>query len=555
MITPEALERAAAEVNAELELQADYYPAHLPNDHLARLTGWHSPVYGSQKVTVAGSVRRFSELSPLEQHLEVNRCHAEALLVQEKLGQVILNVREREELVQRAIGLLPASETMRFAEIHTCPALRPRQIADSARQLAEAMAAVTTGFGAATALAYVQLIIAGLRARAEFDTYGHKLDTFFDRVTAAPSVIQALDQLAAAGQRAGFEPKFRLLVAVRDSLWRLKPGRVAPEGFLLPKVLDAMLGPRPSVGNSVGLCLLDAYIVSRLGYEVRFLLAAEQVLLEVIVEGRSVYWETTRPEPLSFVPVATITRLEPAGLLGLTLSCVAASCYARGLWDKAIEQYRRVLELCPDSASTHTSIGACFLRKGWPQDAVKALELALRIEPENHEALETIAGAYCLLNQWPRAIDAYKRALRVRPNSTESLYNLALAFRNAGEAAQAEAALTAAIEIKPNYIEARLALGNLHLESGRYDEAIRVYREAAHIEPNNASIHYNLGRAYYEKRQLDQAIHAYEKCIALNPKHAAAWHNLGIAYRDRGHKEKAVAALEKAVSLNPNLLR
>lgn len=555
MIPPEAIERATAEVNAELELQADYYPANLPNDHIARLTGWHSSIYGSQKLVVPGAVRDFNELSPLEQHLETNRCHAEALLVHERLGQIIFNAREREELVQRAIGLLPVSETLRFAELHTCPALRPRRIGDSARSLAEAAEAITAGLGAATALAYVQLVVAGLRARAEFDNYGRKLDTFFDRVTAAPSVIQALDQLAAAGHRAGFETRFRLLVAVRDSLWRLKPGRLSPEGSLLPKVLDAMLGPRPSAGNSIGLGLLDAYIISRLGYEVRFLLAAEQLLLEVIIENRSIYWETARPEPLSFVPVATITRLEPQGLLSLTISCLAANCYARGLWDKAIEHYRRALELYPDAAATHASIGACYLRKGWPQDAVKSLEVALRIAPENHEALQTLGGAYCLLHQWPRAIDAYKRALRVRPDSAEVHYNLALAFRNAGESAQAEAALAAALELKPNYIEARLALGNLHFETGRFDEAIREYREAAHIEPNNASIYYNLGRAYYEKHQLDNAIHAYEKCIAINPKHAAAWHNLGIAYRDRGQKDKAIAALEKAVTINPNLLR
>lgn len=555
MVTPEAVARALAEVENQLDLDADYYPRNLPPDHYARLTDWHSRRYGSRKVTDAGLHLPFDQLSPLARHMEIDRCHAEALLVHERLNEIIIDLREREQLVQRALGIIPSAEADRFAEIHSCPEFRPRYIAESSRDLVAAIAAIETELGAATALAYGLFVLAGLRARAEFATYGRKLDTLLDRITSAPSVIQTLNQRGIDGGHPGFEARFRLLVAVRERIWQLKPGRVAPDGFLLTKVIDAMLGTRPSVGNALGLAILDAIVISRFGFEVRYRLESGILRLEVMVENRSVYWEPTVPSPLSLVPIAAGDRLNVADIIALSYGSLATSYFTRGLWDKSLENYRRVLELKPESAETVASIGACHLHRGHPQEAIKTFEDAIRLDPEAAEHYHALGNAWAMMNQWPRAIDAYKKALKLRPDYVEALFNIGLAFRNAGQTASAVAAFEAAIELRPEYVAAHTALGNLHLENGRPEEAIRHHREAARFEPGSASAHYNLGQAYYAKGQLDHAIHAYQRAVDLNPKHAGAWHNLGIAYRDKGLKQKAVQALEKAVTLNPNLMR
>uniref|UniRef100_A0A7C4GHB1 Tetratricopeptide repeat protein n=1 Tax=candidate division WOR-3 bacterium TaxID=2052148 RepID=A0A7C4GHB1_UNCW3 len=551
----ERVAAVSAEVAQHLERSAAYYPADLPPDHYARLTGWQPVVYGSQSRIHINPFQRFSELTPLQRHIESVRAHAEALLVHERLDQIIIGLEERQELTRRALGILPGTEELRLQEVCSCPELRPRLTATSAVALVQAMHDIQAEYGPATALEYGLLVAGGFRARQEFAIAGRKIDNLFNRIASAPSVIQGLDQVATARPGTEFETKFRLLLAVREQLWRLKPGRLAPDGFLLAKVVDAYLGPRPSVGNALGLAVVDTVIIGKLGFEVRWLIESGIIRLEVLIENRGVYWEPTEPSPLSFVPVVAGRPLTVDGILALTYSSIAFACFTRGLWDKAIENYSRALELEPESDAIHASIGVCHLRRGAPDAAVKALEQAVRIAPSSAAAWHSLGNARAMARQWPRAIDAYKRALRCQPDLVEAMYNMGLAFQSAGQPEQARAAFEAAIEIRPGYCPAHVALGNLHLETGRQDEAVRCYREAARLEPSDATAHYNLGRAYYERGQLDNAIHSYQRAVQLNPKHAGAWHNLGICYRDKGQKEKAVEALEQAVRLNPNLMR
>ncbi|MEO0079813.1 MAG: tetratricopeptide repeat protein, partial [candidate division WOR-3 bacterium] len=540
------------EVEILLERSAEFYPGDLPSYHPARLTGGPLAHYRAARV-FTNPQEAFLQLNPLEQSLEVSRCHAEALLVQERLGELILTLNERQALTQRAIGVLPFSEACRLVEIFECAATRPRNIAQSGQSLVAAIRMIEPEFGQGTALAYCAFVVAGLRAKQEFINYGTKLDTLFERIISAPSVLETLDRAVASPGGVKFDLLLRVLVAVRDRLWELKPSRCGGDSFLLPRVLDGYLSNRHTCGSGLGLAMLDAVIVGKLGFPVRFL--APGHTLEILVEGHSVYWDATKPTQLSFIPPETQGRLELSQIISLNYSALAAGYFGRELWDRAIENYHRALELTPDSAETWTNLGVCYLRKEMPQKALEVLEHALRLETNSAETHHALGNCYAMMHQWPRAIAAYRKAVQLRPHYVEALYNMGLAFQNAGQPDQARAAFEAIIEIRPTVTAAHLALGNLNLELGAIDEAIRCYKEVVRLEPSLVSAHYNLGQAYYKKGRLDDAIHAYQRALELNPKHPGAWHNLGIAYRDKGQTEKAVAALEKAISLNPNLMK
>ncbi|MGQ9708294.1 MAG: tetratricopeptide repeat protein, partial [bacterium] len=487
--------------------------------------------------------------------LEIHRSYAEALLVHDVLRQIELEAHNREQLIQRALGILPASEAERFSEIHSCPALTPRNIGNSTEKLLGAVDLATQILGSASAFAYAMFIVAGLRARTEFVHYGKKIDTLFEKIISAPAVVQALEMTTLNGRRAGFEPQFRLLLAVRERLWELKPSRLAPAGFLLTKVIDAYLSNRSNAGNVLGLAVLDGIIIGKFGFEVRYIYESGVICIEVLIDNRSVYWDPTRPDPLSFTPIVTGKRLSVADLIGLTFASIAGSYFTQSYWDKAIENYRRVLELIPDSVETYADLANCYLRKNMPDRSIATLETALKIAPNSDIINYVLGNAYALANQWRQAVNAYKKALKVSPKFPEAWYNMGLAYEKMGTPYQAVAAFKMAIELKPDYSAAYLALGNLQFEQHNFTEAIDWYQEVLKVDSNLVAAYYNLGRAYYELKDLDSAIQAYQKAIKLNPKHAGAWHNLGVAYRDKGLKDKAVEALEQAISLNPNLLR
>lgn len=549
----EAMSQTIHEIETMLERTARYYPADLPPDHYARRTGWHAELHWSDDGLVRFQADEYDRLDPLRRRLEVSRCHAEALLIAERLNEVILAAQEREELVERALGILPSSETGRIAEILACPELKPRRVCRSARDVTSAVGRLGEDFGPATALFYGMLILAGQRHEEEILKYADKLDRVFDRVVSAPSVITALNQPPADVDRQ-FDSVFPVLLAVRDQLWQIRPNRLSHE-FLITQVIDAYLGDKPGGGNSLGLALLDSIIIGKLGFPVRYLIEDGILSLQVTAAGRGVFWDLTKPSALSFVPISSGRELELPDLFAVAYGSLATMCFSRSMWDKAVDSYSHEIELKPESVEAHTSMAVCFLKKQMPGEALKCLKAAIEIDPTAPEPYHQLGNAYAMMSNWPRAIDSFKKALRIRPDYVEVYNNLGFAYMRSENPTQAIAAFETAIEHRPDYYQAYYNLGNVYLEQNDAAKAIKCYKDAIRLEPKFVGAYYNLGRAYYDKQDLDGAIHSYQKAVQLNPKHFGAWHNLGIAYRDKGQTQKAVEALEKAVTINPNLMR
>ncbi len=498
----------------------------------------------------------------LRHQFEVCRSHAEALLVQDRLGELLLGIEERESLIRRALGFLPPTEEAKLAELTAGSELQPAAAASSVKVLMATVAAVTEAASKATALTYGMLVLAGIRSRDQLLANARRVDLLFDRVTSAPSVIQALE--AASGTfsgaartispDAGFQNQFSVLLSVHEQLWQLKPERVSTP-FLLPQVVEAYLGAGRGVGNSLGLAVVDAIVVSKLGFPVRFHLDAGVVSLEVLVENRSVYWDTVHRHPLSFVPVGSTHRLSDAGLFALAYSSLGAEFFNRGQFDRAVEAYERSVELAPENAATYNSLALCYIRRQMPEKAVSWVEHAIGLALDTPEAYFNLGNAYSMMQRWSSAVEAFRKAIAMRPGYVEAYNNLGLVLHRSGSSGDAVAMLRKAIELEPSYAQAYFNLGTIYMEKARYDEAVANYHEATRLQPDFVQAYYNMGQAEYCRGRLNAAINCYRKAVQINPKHYGAWHNLGIAYRDKGLTDKAVEALEKAVALNPNLMR
>jgi tetratricopeptide (TPR) repeat protein len=546
--------RAAEEVESTLERTAQYCLADLPPGHYARRTGWHIELRRAPNGFIRYAPGALERLEPLRRQLEIARVQAEALLVAERLNEVIHGAQQREELTRRALGILPSAEADRLREVFACPELQPRHFARSATATMAAFEQVERECGRATALTYCMLSLAGMRQEEEITRYGERLDRVFDRIISAPPVLRALEQVIPDELDEKFRVLFQLLTAVREQLWQMKPNRVSVE-FLLPQLIDNYLGAQSGAGNSLGLAILDSIIIGKLGFHANYLVDDGVLRLEIPAANHKVCWELTRPEPLSTGSTVGGRLVDPRDLFAITYGSLATMCFTRGMLDRSVEAYQLTLELNPTSLETRTSLAICLLRSQLPNDALQELRACLELDANSPEVHHQIGNAHAMLSNWPKAIHSFKRALRIRPDMAEVCNNLGFAYMHAGNNAQAVIAFQAAIERRADYYQAHFNLANLHMEQQQYDLAIKHYRETLRIEPKLVAAYYNMGRAHYEKHELDDAIHSYDKAVTLNPKHFGAWHNLGISYRDKGQTDKAVEALEKAVTINPNLMR
>ena len=99
----------------------------------------------------------------------------------------------------------------------------------------------------------------------------------------------------------------------------------------------------------------------------------------------------------------------------------------------AIASYQQAIEIKPDFADVHLSLGHAFLRLKKTPEAIKAFKDAVRLNPEMDEAHYGLGLEYFRAGKVKDAADAFKKAVRVRPNLAKAHYGLALCYQEMGK--------------------------------------------------------------------------------------------------------------------------
>ena len=484
------------------------------------------------------------------------RTEAEATLIHENLGFVLLNDNEREELSLRALGILPSDEAARFAEIASLHDVSPKHILVSPEHFLTGIQAIETNYGTASALAYGLLLIVGVRSKSEMIKYGAMIQILFDRITLMPASVQLLNRLGGKDLRhAPFDTQFTILTHMREQLLSGRSARLGIE-FRLNRVLEAVLDLSNSEPpNLLGRIALDAVMAAKLSFPVKLVTVDNLLSLEVHLGHMRVYWEPTSGTPLSHVSVQTGVKLSVFELFPRTYHEIGIWYSRQGQLTRAVQAFRQTLALRGDLPVTYHELAQVYLRGNQPNEAVEAGCQAVALDPNLAEAHVTLGSAYLMRNLADEALAALKTAIRLKPNLAEAFNNLGFAYQQKNELEKSIMAFQSATRIRPDYAQAHYNLGNAYLSANRVESAIAAYQRTVRINPGFVRAYYNLGQAYYQENKLDDAVEAYKKVLQINPKHAGALYNLGLVYRDKGMKEKAVEIIEQAVKLNPNLLR
>jgi tetratricopeptide (TPR) repeat protein len=105
---------------------------------------------------------------------------------------------------------------------------------------------------------------------------------------------------------------------------------------------------------------------------------------------------------------------------------------------------RHRLEKYPADFSAHFNLGALLLSRKDAASAIGYLRDALRVQPEQPAALNTLGVALESEGRLDEAIKQFRRAQRARPDFTDALYNLAHALTKSGDVAARRTAGSAA---------------------------------------------------------------------------------------------------------------
>ncbi|HUO57446.1 MAG TPA: tetratricopeptide repeat protein [bacterium] len=146
--------------------------------------------------------------------------------------------------------------------------------------------------------------------------------------------------------------------------------------------------------------------------------------------------------------------------------------FQEGRWDKAIEEYKKLLALDPEDINTHNMLGDVYVKKGSPREA-------------------------------------YEEYIKVSADFSSRGQSDKAAIVNKKIAALDSATLPAEAQKKQSLIKQGLK-AELAMESGNVDEAIAALSEVAKLDSENLAAYAKLGELFEKKGETAQAVQQYQ---------------------------------------------
>jgi adenylate cyclase len=121
-------------------------------------------------------------------------------------------------------------------------------------------------------------------------------------------------------------------------------------------------------------------------------------------------------------------------------------------YERAIAEGEQALTLAPNDAEGHVNLGTILNLAGRPEEAIRLVEKAIRLNPRYPaHYLVTLGQAYTLTRQYEEAIAILKRATTRNPNFLAAYVFLAVVYSESSREEEARAAAVEILRISPNF--------------------------------------------------------------------------------------------------------
>jgi len=224
--------------------------------------------------------------------------------------------------------------------------------------------------------------------------------------------------------------------------------------------------------------------------------------------------------------------------------------------------FRESVQLDPSFALAHVGLADALsmqvIYSGAPRErglenAEKALEEALRLDPGLAEAWATAGLLARYRGQCDRAEAMYRRAIELNPNYATARHWYSTLLRDLGRADEALVQIERALELDPLSGLINLGRGQRLEALGRFDEAESAYRRAARIDPSAPIPWVDLaGLKAYAFDRFTEAIPLAVKATELDVGGVRPATELAGLFFDLGDDEQFAAATARAERRWPN---
>ncbi len=218
--------------------------------------------------------------------------------------------------------------------------------------------------------------------------------------------------------------------------------------------------------------------------------------------------------------------------------------------EDAVASFQAALRLDPRLPLARKKLGQALAALGRGAEADAALEAWFEQDPGRLQV--AVALDHLRAGRKDDAISTLRKALRDNPDNVDALHTLAQAYwGNDERVSDIEALLRRATELAPSLGPAWILLGMLLHQCERPEEAIACYQRAAEIDPDNPSVWSGLGADYAQIGDMEKSAAAYARSVALQSSpgiHMSYAH----ALKALGRQAEALREYRAAIALKPD---
>lgn len=250
-----------------------------------------------------------------------------------------------------------------------------------------------------------------------------------------------------------------------------------------------------------------------------------------------------------------------------------------GHYKEAIEEFKKAIDLKPDSFITYKSLAYIFYVMESYSDAIPLFKKAIEYKPDYIEAYYDLGGSYKWLHRYEEAISVFQAVTKVRSDLDVfdvAYINLSGCYEKAGRIEESLEARKRVVAVEREILtvdpDEALLLGYLgfHLGTdleklGRYKEALEAYQAVVATQPYAFEwfscyikvplMYEKIGQYQESKKLYDKIIGQFTSRVYMLGKNsidaANPYYGLGIVYEQQGKYLDALRAFKEAYRLKP----
>ncbi len=187
-------------------------------------------------------------------------------------------------------------------------------------------------------------------------------------------------------------------------------------------------------------------------------------------------------------------------------------------------------------------------------EVVEALKEALKVSPQNEEALNRFWFCMELTENYEESILFHEALIEKSPYSHLAWFNLGHAYAGLEQFEKSLDAFEYVLAIDDKFDAAHICSGDVLYNMGRYEEAVDFYLEAIKLSKPNKDLYLKTAETYEKLLDFSKSRSYLRKSITVDPYFDEAFFRIGETYRLEEKWNKAISSFERAVKLSKDNL-